>query len=140
MGSGDCGCCSNCGHRQIRVARALDWLFYRPADHGKAKCCQTCMSCPPPAWAFFPCQSGGRCNSCVAGGAIAIAVRPAEAPAAGQVVKSAYPSPPAAQLIPQVAAPVAPKPATPSARLSSYAPQAVSQTMPILDPTQFRKQ
>ncbi len=127
-GSDRGGCCAECGKRQKKVARFLDWLIYIPEDLGKTKCCKGCDSCPPPAWAFFPCEGGGRCNTCVASAATVFYAKAPGAATTSRVVQSAYPQPKAA-----------PKPAEQPPRISSYNPQNVSGKMPVLDPTQFRK-
>jgi hypothetical protein len=126
------GDCSNCGKRQKRCARFLDWLIYIPLDHGKTKCCSCCDSCPPPAWAFFPCTSSGRCTSCAAAHATLYYSKEAGTANSNQVVETAYP--PAKQQAAQA------KPAAENQnRMSSYKPQSIAQSMPVLDPNQFRK-
>jgi hypothetical protein len=128
MNGSDCGSCAECGKRQKKVARFLDWLIYVPEDHGKTKCCRPCDSCPPPAWAFFPCEGGGRCNTCVASAATIYYAKAPGATTTSQVVQTAYPPK------------ATPKPAEQPPRVSTYSPQALPAKMPVLDPTQFRKQ
>jgi hypothetical protein len=144
IGGSDRGCCQECGKRQKKVARFLDWLIYIPLDHGKTKCCG-CQTEPPPAWAFFPCEGcrGRNCAGCSVAGASAYytkapqAVGPA-APAA-QVVESAYradsaknpaekPQPASNMLV------TATKAASPP-----VAPKGVANSMPVLDPAQYRR-
>jgi hypothetical protein len=130
-----CGNCLECGRRQKKVARILDWLIYVPEDHGKTKCCQPYLSSPPPAWAFFPCEGCGRCNTCVASAATVYYSKLPGATTSNQVVQTAYPTHTAPQAAPQAA----PKPAEQPARVPSFAPQSVAAKMPVLDPSQFRK-
>jgi hypothetical protein len=134
MGCSDCGdCCAECGRRQRKVARFLDWLIYIPLDKGKTKCCPVCVSRPPPAWAFFPCEGNGRCANCAVAGQAPVQMSFAKAAGettTNKVVSTAYPpSGPA----PQPEAPPSPP------RISSYKPQNIAAKMPVLDPAQFRK-
>jgi hypothetical protein len=138
MASG-CQTCEDCGKRQHKVARFLDWLIYVPLDRGKTKCCG-CWSEPPPAWAFFPCEGGGRCATCVAASATIYYAKQAgatsstqvpngtAAPATKQLVEAAYPS-----------TGTAPKTAPPPVQAPTVAPKTVAPVMPVLDPTQFRR-
>jgi hypothetical protein len=106
----DNGCCTeDCGKRQRKVARFLDWLIYRPLDGGKTKCCH-CQSEPPPAWAFFPCEKGSHCGcSAVAGQGPLYYAKEAGTTAATQTVQTAYP-PNTVQPPPPPPAPAAPPP------------------------------
>jgi len=125
--------CEECGKRQRKVARFLDWLIYVPLDHGKTKCC-ACRSEPPPAWSFFPCEGGGRCQTCVASAATvyyakaAGATTSSQVPPATAVVQTAYPPKAALKL-----------PDPPPSPVSAPAPRTVAPTMPVLDPSQFRR-
>jgi hypothetical protein len=127
IGCSSCNSCKECGQRQQKVARIIDWLTYIPLDRGKTKCCGPCDSCPPPAWAFFPCEGGGRCNTCVASAATVYYAKAPGATTSSQVVQTAYPPQPTPKAAPQ------------PPRVSTYSPQTVNAKMPALDPAQFRK-
>jgi hypothetical protein len=131
----DNGCCTdNCGKRQRKVARFLDWLIYRPLDGGKTKCCQICQSEPPPAWAFFPCEKGGHCGCCaVAGQRPLYYTKDAGTTATNQTVQTAYPPNTVQQ------APPAPAPAPPPAPAAPQKQGGIAKAMPVLDPSQYRR-
>jgi hypothetical protein len=146
------GNCSECGRRQTKVGRILDWLFYSAEDHGKTQGYQISLSAPPPAWAAFPVQGGGRCTTCVASSAAACTAKPPAlyiarppaayvakppaAPVSNTVKLNAYQLPIAQQPSTQTAA----QPVILPARVSTFVPQSVAPNMPVLDPSQFRRQ
>jgi hypothetical protein len=141
-GGGCCSSCNSCGSCRggsEKVHKFFAWLIYVPLDHGKTKCCRGCDSCPPPAWVFFPCETSCRgCATCAAGGA----------PATMYYAKAA--AQPTAETVPQATAPsgqtqsgYTPKASQPATggqtTYSTYKPAAVAASMPVLEPTQFRK-
>jgi hypothetical protein len=129
MSRSDCGCCTECGKRQMKVARFLDWLVYVPLDHGKTKCCG-CQAAPPPAWAFFPCHDCGQGCACAAANQETMYyAKEAGKTTTNQVVQTAYP--------PKTAEKPSAPPAPP--RVSSFNSQAIQPRMPVLDPSQFQK-
>jgi hypothetical protein len=138
LGAGDCGCCAECGKRQSKFARFLDWLIYVPLDKGKTKCCPVCRSAPPPAWAFFPCEGGGRCASCAVAAPTLYYTKASTPAPANQTVETAYPPSAGPKVQAPPPAPTPPSP-PPSTRVSMFKQQGVANAMPVLDPSQFRK-
>lgn len=132
--SGGCGsACGDCGCRTgsfSRIKKLAAWMFYMPLDRGKPKCCGCACSAPPPAWVFFPClgKSGG-CSTC--------GTSPAVLP---QVTTVQYAKAPGAKVSQPVMLNQQPAPAgSPGIRISTYQPTVIKRTMPVLEPTQFRK-
>jgi hypothetical protein len=126
---GNCG--DNCGKRQRKIARFLDWMIYRPLDGGKTKCCHGCDSEPPPAWAFFPCEKGCRCGGGCAVAGQATMYYAKDAGPENKVVQTAYPPVAAPQ---PMEPPPAPKPVAAPPKQ-----QGIAKSMPVLDPTQYRR-
>jgi hypothetical protein len=123
-----CNTCQDCGKRQRKIARFLDWLIFIPED-SKTKCC-SCASPPPPAWTFFPCQGDRRCPTCATGTPTVYYTK-----AAGATTTS--PAPPNNPVMQTAYAP--PKPVAPPQPASSSDPRTPASLMPVLDPSQFRK-
>jgi hypothetical protein len=148
-GCSTCDSGEDCGKRQQKVARFLDWLIYVPLDRGKTKCCG-CQSEPPPAWAFFPCEGRSRCQTCAASSPPVYYAKPAgattsnqvptgtPAPAGNQVIETAYPPITVAKPIDPASLAPLPTLAPPSLALPT-SQRTVAPTMPVLDPSQFRR-
>jgi hypothetical protein len=143
-------CCASCGAKGGGTIRhVIDWLCYRalPTNCKTKGCCAN--SCPPPAYAFFPCQSGGAgCEGCANGpangstgrGVTVYYTKAADGPA---VTEPATTEP--VNQTGLVAAPSAKpqddkstKAATSEYHPTTYKPGNIAKTMPVLPPSLFR--
>ena len=135
-GGGPASCSSCRGKGEGKLRRLFEWLTYRPLP-GSAKC-KVCepfsCACHPPAWVYFPCQgNGGGCGGC-AGGAAASATmyfaKSAGQTANGPITQAGFVN---------ATQPDDGKGAVPAYHPSTYKPDTIARTMPVLPPSMFSK-
>jgi hypothetical protein len=131
--------CSACrGKGEGKLRRLFEWLTYRPLP-GSAKC-KVCepfsCACHPPPWVYFPCLGGG-CGSGGCGGRAVGAAAAATmyfAKSAGQTTNG-----PITQAGFVNDAQAADGKGPPAYHPSTYKPESIAKSMPVLPPSIFRK-